>query len=193
MGRSRSSPLGRIISRIEPLASGKERRGQLCTRGHTLLSLLFFIFLIYFYFLFFRRQRLQSRDPSQGGAQSPSPLNCTWPLHPRKGGKKAKTLQQQRRKEGAVGAQGAGKSSPQPFGKLARICGTESTRLRHHPRPFWEAGERSSRPGFVPGAQGYSLFPPGLRVRACWKPPHTPRRPPKYTIFFFQNKFPMRK
>lgn len=60
------------------------------------------------------------------------------------------------------------------------MCCTDSSTLRHHPRHFWEDGERSSRPGFVPEVQGYSLFPRGRRVRTCWEPPDARSCPPIY-------------
>lgn len=113
MGRSRSSPLGRIISLIEPLASDEERRSQFYTQA-ILLSLLFFFFLIFFFHEEnSRRHHFQDRDPSRDGAGSLRLWHCTWPLYPRKEKKKKHT--QQRKKEGAVGAQGSGNNPLSPF------------------------------------------------------------------------------
>lgn len=53
LGRSKSRPLGRMISRMEPLASGKARRSQLYTQATPFLFSFFsFIFFLFFFFPF---------------------------------------------------------------------------------------------------------------------------------------------
>lgn len=120
LGRSRSSPLGRIISLIEPLASGKERRSQLHTQ-ETLLFLppnafLFVFFLFSFFFLnFFPPAPLRLR-PESGWSRVPETAALHLATTPREGEKRSPNKPtQQTRKEGAMEAQGPVNNPLSPF------------------------------------------------------------------------------
>lgn len=117
MGRSRSRPLGRIISLIEPLASGKERRSQLYTRQPSYLF--FFLLFLFILFLFFRGKeppQAPSRPrPKLGWRGLPETAVPHLAAPPKEGEKKPPKPNQQRMMEGAVGAQGSGNNPLSPF------------------------------------------------------------------------------